>query len=198
MLTIIYLISSSLIKSRNPHNCDFFFTFQNELKEIRSFCIMYNVIDIHIMILDLTNTKRHCTTAQASEASYYSRESIFFWAFSALSHYTRKTNWSLQTADKAIGHKNPATLLFHNSLSLFSQSAISNGDGETLDVIWGNTSWRTAYFAISSGQRRKNTTWKTRALQFFAKMDTENICLSTIYVAFWQMFSVCSVSQQTL
>lgn len=34
--------------------------------------------------------------------------------------YTAKTNWSLQMVDKAIGHKSPATLLSHRSLSLFS------------------------------------------------------------------------------
>lgn len=53
----------------------------------------------------------------AGRSSCSTRPVLFFPAHFC---YTAKTNWSLQMVDKAIGHKSPATLLSHRSLSLFS------------------------------------------------------------------------------
>lgn len=93
---------------------------------------------------------------EASGNPVITLEKIYIFAlFSALSFYTRKTNWSLQMADKAIGHKARATLLSHNLLSLFSQGVISNSQGKTRDIIWGHTSWQTATFVILSGLPRR-------------------------------------------
>lgn len=69
------------------------------------------------------------TLMLAGRSSCSTRRVLFFPAHFC---YTAKTNWSLQMADKAIGHKSPATLLSHLSLSLFSPK----GDQQERRTHW--------------------------------------------------------------
>lgn len=106
---------------------------------------------------------------------------ILFLAFSTLCYYTRKTNWSLQMADKAIGHK-AQPLCFHTTRYHFPPKVPSaRARDKTQDIIWGHTSWQTAAFVILSGlPRRKHQEpvvrfpqWKAASVPFAMKNNMQ-------------------------
>lgn len=90
------------------------------------------------------------TLMLAGRSSCSTRRVLFFPAHFC---YTAKTNWSLQMADKAIGHKSPATLLSHLSLSLFSPK----GDQQERRTQWPKKKSEQTPTRLPPLQRKKHT-----------------------------------------
>lgn len=83
------------------------------------------------VLLSGNNTLGFRTPRGTSGNPVITTEKQYFELFSALGYYTRKTNWSLQLADKTMGHE----AALHDFFSLLL--AINNHWGKAWDIIWG-------------------------------------------------------------